>query len=496
MSRTSEAPDTHRSSLITAYWRIALAATVFLALLLMPPQPGLSTQGQRVLAIVATAVILWATEALPVAVSSLAVVVLLNITGGVRSPSEAAAGFSSPILYFLIGSQVMGAAVMQSGLAERLATYLVNRSQGSPRKLTLQLLLALPFMAFLIPSAINRNTMLIPAYEQVFRSLKVGKGDRLPRVIMLILGILNPLASSAFMTGGLASMTTSTLLGGFTWFGWFALMAVPNYLTMALGGAMIYLLYRPDGGEPQGHWDAEMHPASRVPRPGSGVPTQYPAPSARHSPLNRAERYTLLVIAATSLLWLTDFIHHWNAAIPALLAGTALMWPGVGVFTWKQFEKMVSWSNFFFLGASLSLTQALISTGAANWFAQGTLAILGNGMPSAVELALFVIAVTSVVHLAIPNQSACIALLIPVVTALAHSTQVNPMATGLIVGFVVDTVILYQVQTVTVLIAYETGHFSTRDVFRVGLGMLALTVGIVLLVAIPWWGLLGLALAP
>lgn len=47
-------------------------------------------------------------------------------------------------------------------------------------------------------------------------------------------------------------------------------------------------------------------------------------------------------------------------------------------------------------------------------------------------------------------------------------------------------------QTVTILLAYETGHFATKDVSRVGLGMLALTVAVVLLVALPWWSVLGL----
>ncbi len=523
-------PVTHHSLLIT-YGKLAAATVVFLAILLMPSQSGLSREGQQVLAIVAGAVVLWATEALPVAVSCLLVVVLLNVTGGVKDPSQALIGFSSPILYFLIGSQIMGAAVMKSGLAARLAGYLVDRSGGNPRRLTAQLLLALPFMAFLIPSAINRNTMLIPAYEQVFRSLSARKGDRLTRVIMLILGMLNPLASSAFMTGGLASMTTSTLLGGFTWFRWFALMAVPNYLMMALGGMLIYLLYRPTetagrGKEgvtgrsplPEGEGKGEGRMGAKPlpqPLPAAGRGEGWgPVPTTQHSalstqdqvtqnpeprtqnPLSRDEMVTLLVVAATSLLWLTDFLHHWNAAIPALIAGVALMWPGVGIFSWSQFEKMVSWANFFFLGASLSLTQALISSGAAAWFAQGVLGLFSAGTPSPSLLALFVILVASVVHLGIPNQSACIALLIPVVTAFATATGINPMATGLIVGIAVDTVILYQVQTVTVLIAYETGHFSTRDVTKVGFGMLALTIAVVLLVAIPWWSLLGLPFAP
>jgi di/tricarboxylate transporter len=510
MSKLNPPLITRHPSFTTTGPKLAFAAAVFLAILMVPVPSGLSVQGQEVLAIVAGAVVLWATEALPVAVSSLLVVVMLNVTGGAKSPSESLAGFSSPIPFFLIGSQVMGAAVMESGLAARLAGKLVERSGGDPRKLTVQLLLALPFMAFLIPSAINRNTMLIPAYEQVFRSLSVRRGDRLAQVIMLILGMLNPLASSAFMTGGLASMTTSTLLGGFTWLRWFALMAAPYYLLMALGGVMIYLLYRPTketGSRPilaavsREGWGGESTTQDSALGTQDKITqyemTQNPDARTRNS-LTRDERVTLLVIAVTSVLWLTDFLHHWNSAIPALMAGAALMWPGVGIFSWSQFEKMVSWSNFFFLGASLSLTQALITSGAASWFAQGVLALFAGGATSTSTVlpALFVILGTAVVHLLIPNQSACIALLIPVVTAFATATGINPVAVGLIVGIVVDTVILYQVQTVTILITYETGHFSTRDVSKVGLGMLVLTVAVVLLVAIPWWGLLGLPFAP
>lgn len=451
--------------------KLAGAAAAFLAVLLLPPQHGLSAEGQRALAVVVAAVVMWATEAVPVAVACLAVPVLMIVTSAVRTPPEALAGFSSPILFFLIGSQVMGAAVMRSGLAGRLAVYLVQRSRGDPRKLLVHLLVAMPAMAFAIPSAINRNTMLIPAYEEVFRSLGVSRGDRLPRVVMLVLGILNPLASSAFMTGGLASMTTSTLLGGFTWLGWFALMSVPYYLLIAAGGLMIYLMYRPPA-----------IPASDGVQP----------PVSDRSPWSRSERATMLVILGTSALWLADFIHHWNAAIPALIAAVVLLSPRVGVLSWGEFEKMTGWGNFFFLGTSLSLTQVLISTGAASWFAGVLMATVGGAAGSYAVLVLIVILVASLVHLAIPNQASCIALLIPIVTAFAAATGMNPVAAGLIVGIAVDTVIVYQVQTVTVLLAYETGHFATRDVLRVGLGMLAITMAVVLLVAIPWWGLLGL----
>ena len=467
--------------------RLAAVLVVMVGVLAIPPQPGLSAEGQRVLAIVAAAVVLWATEVVPVAVSSLIVIVLLVVMGGVQNPSEALAGFSSPILYFLLGSLAMGAAVMRSGLAERLAGQLVRRSRGSSKRLLGQLLMGMPLMAFAMPSAINRNAMLIPAYEHAFRSLSINRREPLAKSVMLVLGLLNPFASSALMTGGLAPMTTSTLLGGFTWFRWFLLMAVPYYVLLALGGILVYLLFRPPPS-------LNGEQAKGAPKAAEGTSYQEPGlPIPREKrPFTREEKLTMAVVSGASLLWLTDFIHHWNAAIPALMAAVILMLPGVGIFTWGQFEKSVGWSTFFVLGASLSLTQALISTGAASWFAEGLMKLFASGSPSPWLLAVFVILITTIVHLGIPNMSACIALLIPVVTAFANATGINPVAAGLIVGIVVDAVVLYPVQTATNLLAYEAGHFDGMDVLKVGMGMLGLTTAVVLLVAIPWWGLMGL----
>jgi di/tricarboxylate transporter len=54
-------------------------------------------------------------------------------------------------------------------------------------------------------------------------------------------------------------------------------------------------------------------------------------------------------------------------------------------------------------------------------------------------------------------------------------------------------VILYPVQTASNLIAYEAGAFDATDVRRLGLVMLCLVLVVVLVVAVPYWGLVGLA---
>ena len=58
------------------------ALAVALVIALMPPPDGLSIAGQRILAILAFAVIVWLTEALDYAVSSVVIVALIALALG------------------------------------------------------------------------------------------------------------------------------------------------------------------------------------------------------------------------------------------------------------------------------------------------------------------------------------------------------------------------------------------------------------------------------
>jgi len=451
-------------------FRIASAFLLFFIFILLPPFAGLSPQGQRVIAIVLLAIVLWATEALPVAISSIVVLILLGITKSVPSANDLFHGFRSPILYFMVGVMAMGGAIVKSGLALRAAKLFLRGARGSSRWLFANCLLSLPPMALILPSAITRNAILLPAYQEMFAELKLRREDGLVKSIVLTLGLLNPFASSALMTGGLAPMTTSTLLGGFSWWRWFFLMSVPYYALLLLGGLWTHWI----NPSPQRFFDSRG--------------------SEKLPPLSPEEIRVIFILVLTSVLWFTDSWHGWHAAIPALIAAVLLASPRIGILSWKELERTVPWSTFFVLGASLSLAQALLSTGAASWFAKSLAHSITQLQGFNPFIILMLMVMVAIVHLGIANMSACIALLIPITTTLAISLQMNPMVFGLIVGIVVDAVILYPVQTATNLLAYETGLIGGKDVLKVGLGLFVLTALVILYIALPWWSFLGLRL--
>ena len=448
---------------------LAAALLAYGAARLLPPTFGLTEHAQAALGVAAAGTILWISEAVPLGATALLVVVLLSVNPGGHLPA-ALYGFTSEVTFFLVGVAAIGTAVEASGLAQRAACFLALSARGNPTRLYLQMIVALPALAFLVPSAITRNAILIPAYREALDSMGIAKSGRVGRALMLALGMLNPLASSALLTGGIASIAAATLLGGFSWLRWFALMAVPYYALIFLGGLYLRLMVGP----------FEKGTVDRLP----------PLPA---TPLSPAEIKTLVVLALTAILWLTDAWHHLSPAIPALMAAIVLLAPRIGALSWKQFEAKLSWGLILTVGASMSLARSMIETGAASWLGSlfvTQLTALAVAPP--VVIVLIVVAV-ALVHLAITNLAACMALLIPIAVTIAEAAHLNPLVCGLVVTIAVDAIILYPVQTAANLLAYEAGYFHTADVRRLGLGMLLLTIVVALLV-LPYWSLLALPL--
>ena len=456
--------------ILAAGFCTALALAAFAVARLAPPLDGLTPLGQAVLGATLAGTILWVSEAVPLGVTAMLVLALLGLCPGLRL-ADVAAGFTSDVTFFLVGAVAIGAAVETSGLASRAARYLSRSAGGSPARLYAQMIAGFPVLALMIPSAITRNAILIPAYRDALTAMGVGQAGRAGRAVMLALGMLNPLASSALLTGGITSITAATVLGGFSWLNWFALMAVPYYALLILGA--VYLRFMVGRFEP------------------GVLSTNAPL---QHEPFSGAELRTLAVLGVTSVLWFTDRLHGLSPAIPTLIGASLLLLPGTGVLTWKAFEARLSWGLILTVGTSLSLAVLMTRSGAAAWVGRFFLDHLSGLAAGPLVLIASLIAGTVLVHLAITNLAACVALLLPINATIAASAGVNPLVTGLIITMVVDAVILYPVQTASNLMAYESGYFGRADVRNLGLGMLMLTTLVALLV-LPYWALLGLPLA-
>jgi anion transporter len=444
-----------------------------LALAALPTPAGLLPAGQRALAVAVLAIGLWCTEALPAGVTGIVVVLALALSGSVPGLREALAGFAEPVVYFLIGVLTLGLAVSKSGLAERCALFFLRRSGGRARALYAQLLLAFPLLTFVLPSATTRTGILIHVYEQALDLGRVPRGAPTAKAVMLALNSVNRLASTVLLTGGVTPMLAASLIGGISWSRWLLLMSIPYGALLVVGSALIYLLHH------GGFQDL------------AGLP-----PAQRSKPLSGMEIRTLAITVGASLIWLTDTIHHWNPALPALLALVCLLCPGIGVLAWSDFERNFGWSNFFVVASSLSLARALSQSGASAWVAD----LVVRKALSFTDHPVFVIAVLLVVsapvRLLIPNISGFLATTIPIAMSIGTAVGINPVICGLAAMIAGDAVLYYPAQSASSLVVYERGHLTAAEILRFGLWMTLVAFVVVLAVALPYWGLVGMPLRP
>jgi anion transporter len=401
-------------------------------------------------------------------VTSMLVLLLLVLSGGVPGFREALAGFAEPVTYFLMAVLTLGLAVLRSGLAERVARFFLQRCAGRPQALYLQLLLSFPLLTLLLPSATTRTGILIHVYDQALELSHVPRGAPLAKAIMLALNSVNRLASTVLLTGGITPVVAAALIGGISWSRWLVLMSVPYGVLLAIAAGLIYGLHR------------------------HGFSTSLPiVPQTDRVPFSGAEKRTACITLGASLLWLTDAVHHWHPAIPALLAWVCLLAPGVGVLTWSDFERNLGWANFFVLASSLSLAQALIRSGAGSWMAT----LLVQSTPVLTQHPVLLIGtlllVTAPVRLLIPNITGFLALTIPIAMSIGQTTGLNPVICGLVVMIAGDAVLYYPAQSASSLVVYERGHLTAPEIFRFGVWMTLVAYIVVLAVALPYWTMLG-----
>jgi anion transporter len=442
-----------------------------LALFLPALSEGLPAAGQRALVVTLITIVLWTSELLEPGVTALLSVTLLALTGAAGSVRGALQGFANPVPYFLVGVLTMGVAVVRSGLAERLARTILERARGRSLAVYLQLVLTFPVLTFVLPSATTRSGILIHIYDEVFTLAAVPRGADIAKAVMLALSSINRLASTALLTGGITPVMSAAIIGGMSWTGWFALMAVPYYTILLLGGVLTWALYR------------------------RGFPRGLPAPQRERRPLSGAEWRTIAVILGASALWLTDAVHRLDPALPALLAFVALLTPRVGPLRWADLERGVGWANFFVIAASISLAHVLATSGAAAWLAR----LLVGGLPALGDRPLVTVVLlmlgATVLRALVPNISGFLALALPLAMSVGREAGLNPLVCALVVMMTGDAVVYYPAQSSSALVIYERGHVSAVEMLRFGLWMTLVGWVAILLVALPWWALVGEPLA-
>ncbi|NJO81575.1 MAG: SLC13 family permease [Blastochloris sp.] len=376
-------PSLERKTVIA----IVLAVVSVLGIAALPA--GLSTAGKIALGVFALTVIGWTLTKLNDTFVALFAAGGLVISATI-STENFFASLGNSVVWLMIGAFIVASALNKSGVSARL-TALAARRARTVEQLFYLLTAVLLGTALLIPSTSARAALMVPVYTAMAAAFNDPRINR-TLAIMLPVNILQTAVAS--LVGAGAHLVINDTLGQLTGrplsFITWIVMGLPFAALSAFGTTWVILRL---------FLDPERR---KLPLAG-GALSGLPQPG----PIGRSERYIIGVTAALVLLWATESLHGIDNALVAIFGALAVTVPTFGVLKFKDAAKGVEWEMIIFVAATLSLSEALVASGAGKWLVDTLLinsGIAGLGSSMLVLLGVILITVTS--HLYITSRSA------------------------------------------------------------------------------------------
>ena len=428
-----------------------MALGVGALVLALPTPAGLPPAGHRAAALFSAALILWTTEALPIAVTGLLAVVLQPVLG-LSSLPAAFTNFISPVFFFVLVMFVIAQSFTNTGLDRRFACWILSRAGNSTRRALLFFMAGTAAISTFI-SDVPCCAVFMAAALGLFDKLGLQPGkSQFARAVML--GV--PIAS---LIGGVGTPAGSSVnILGLFFLEKYGQVRVPFLHWMAIGIPMVVVLVPVAAKVLLWFYPPEMERIEGV---------DFKGELASMGPLNGGERKVIGIVAAMLTLWVfSTWFPAIDVVVVAVFGAAAMFLPGMGIFdSWKQAERGTAWDTLLMIGSVTSLGAVSASSGLAKWLVEGALGGM-QAWPEPLVLAS-VSAFIVVVHLVVPVNPAIIAAMLPPVVLLATSAGQSPALYGLAVVFTTSCAFLLPLDAVP-LVTYGKGYYGMFDMFLPG----------------------------
>jgi sodium-dependent dicarboxylate transporter 2/3/5 len=462
---------------------LALAPAILVALLVAPLP--LKPEAHRLAAILAAVVVLWITEALPMAATAvlgpvLAVVFLV-------APAQAAlAPFADPIIFLFIGSFILAQAMFVHGVDRRIAyTALSSRLVGTSAARILTVYGGVATVLSMWISNTATTAMMFPIGLSIVAHLqRVGPDDEAGRAQLRKFALAMMLITSfGASVGGMGTPvgTPPNLIGigmlqriagvRISFFDWMAL-GVP---VVAMIFVFLVLMFN--------------FSAARGVAVGRESAALVSRELAKLGPVSRGQRNVLLAFAVTVALWVfpgflaiagadqSGFARAYAASVPegvAAMIGALLLfvlpidWRARRfTLTWDEAVR-IDWGIVLLYGGGLAMGQLAFSTGLAQAMGEGLTAWL----PSLTTFALTALFTAAAIVLSeTTSNTASANMIVPIVIAVSTAAGVRPIEPALGATLGASMGFMMPISTAPNAIVYSSGHIPITQMMKYGLAL-------------------------
>jgi anion transporter len=426
------------------------------------------------LAISAFMIMAWMTEVMEYGAAGL-VGLLLFWYFKVAEPETIFHGFVDAASWYYVGAVLLGTMATKSGLAQRIAQFVVEHVGLTYSRLLLGLIIISFLLTFIVPSGTARVVIMAPLCMSVISLFGADRNSNIGRGVFVIVVYATAIFDKMIIagTGAITARGVIERVGmvDVTYSFWLIAFLPCAILTVLAGWRLTLWLFPPEIASLEARRE-EVTATFRNTIPWSP----------------RSVKATIL-IAVALVLWLTDGIHGISAAMIAFGIGLVALLPFVDVLDPDDFRK-ANMLPFFFVAAALGMSEVLRETGG--------LQLLTNSMMSGMEpvlqnryLAVPALYWTAFVyHFFTASEISMLATSLPVLMEYAKTHALDPLWIGMVWSFAAGGK-LFAYQSAVLVVGYSYGYFRHTDLIKIG-GLLTIMEFLALaFVAFVYWPLLG-----
>ena len=430
----------------------ALALLVLVGMNFFPTSEALTVAGRNAIGILITMLVLLVSEAIPIPVTCLVLPAFLVLFGCVPM-RDAYSGFSNHIMFFVLASFGISAAITKVNLSRRMLIALMNAFGGSVKTLLFAMMVCTALISSIVSNVATTAVFLpmlldfLNIYSKETDKKKTGQAFMIALPIAsMIGGMMTPAGSSLNL---LCIAQLETLTGMTISFTQWMVFGIPITLVILPISWWLVVKLNPP---------AEMSKESIA---------GYLSTLTVSKKWDVKEKMTALIMAVMFVLWvLSSWFPYLQVTAIAIVGVGIMMFPKIEIFTWKEFEDSISWEAFFLLGAVMCVGNAIVATKASTWLAAAL-------VPAALSLPVFfVLIITSllvfVLLVPVPVAPALIGMLAAPLVALAVNTAISPIIMIMLLGLCVANCYLLPLDTVP-LITYMTGYYKMGQLAKTAL---------------------------
>ena len=436
------------------------------------------------MALLATCVVFFATEAVPMPAVAL-LIGLVQLFFGITSPSILAKTYAHDAVWFIAGSLALGATLVKYGLDKRVGMLVVNLAGTKTRSIVVGILLGTA-----IPTAFVGEHAVAAMYVPIALALytltnKSTPSPTLGTLLMVSIAVGCMIGGPMSPTGGARNALMIGFLGNMgidiSFMGWLSMGFMYTIVMSIVMAFLLPFLFKPeveDLSEAVGLLKKDLE---------------------KHGAMTNQQKLVAGIMALVVFLWITDkslvkdFL-GFSLGLGGIAISGAVLYMLFGLTSWKDYEDKVSWGVIVLYAGCISLGIVFKNTGASSWFADQIMNLVAPlGLDSGIGLVILMCVIGAVLT-NLMSAGATVAVIGPVVLDMALSSGTNPLLVG--VGLAISTSMAYWlvIGTPASSIVYASGQLQSKDFIRMAtLGWPAALIALSLIIILWWTGPLGIS---